>query len=412
MRNIKYLAYHLIFLALVYIVYALITGHNIDPGEANLMNWDVTHYNSIRTIGYYFTPYFESNVAFFPGFPYLWKFLGLNAYGISLLNIALFYFSLLLLAHFFEFKPKEILLALSIPSMMFMYVPYSEALFFFTSTFLLIGLKKDQRWLIMLALFACSLTRSAANVFLPAIVILNILGSSRHNRWVNILLYSFSSLAGIFLVSFIQHAQTGSWFGFIQTQKHWHHELGLPELPFRTWWDVIRLDGSALFTGLIAITTVTYFFWRWLKTKAEYTDRPLLFAVLYVAGVTMLALLFKNGSLYSLNRYVYPTAFFVLFLAYFVRRSVFTTKQYLYILAAIAIFTIVVINGTLDPVKIYGHIQSFAKFFGFILYLFSFFLIYHKSAPLRNIAFGVAYFAGVIIQIYFLFRFIDCIWVG
>jgi len=141
MRLISVFLLHFAFLGILYSAYRIYTEQPVLPSEKDLsIVWDGYHYTNIKNDGYSYNPARQSNVAFFPGFPYLWKYSGLNAFGISLINLLLFLTGLFFLVREFAIRQRDALLFLSLPSLFFMFVPYSEALFFAASSILLIGL--------------------------------------------------------------------------------------------------------------------------------------------------------------------------------------------------------------------------------------------------------------------------------
>lgn len=112
------------------------------PAENNLMQWDVFWYDQIRQNGYSYSATILSNVAFFPLFPYFWRFTGLGLFGMSVLNITLFLAAFTWLAQQLHLPARLQLLLLSSPLLLFMVVPYTEALFFCFATLLLLGLRR------------------------------------------------------------------------------------------------------------------------------------------------------------------------------------------------------------------------------------------------------------------------------
>src|ERR1017187_112782 len=202
---------HLLVFTCAYLIYGLISGHSLIPLPESLLRYDALNYADINNKGYSYNESIGSNVAFFPGFPYLWRFTGLGIYGISILNLILFLSGFYLLCRQFAQNKTEILIYLSLAPIFFMYVPYSEALFFLCAALLLIGLIKRNNAMVIPALFLCCLCRSVATIFVPAIIIMELLAVDNNNRLKNIILYSLTAILGIFLVAWIQHNQTGQW---------------------------------------------------------------------------------------------------------------------------------------------------------------------------------------------------------
>jgi len=401
---LRYAGLHLLLLISVYIIYVLITGRELIHSPNSFYRNDVRFYAGIKNSGYNYVDYTGTNIAFFPGFPYLWRFTGLGIYGIIVLNILMFYSGFVLIAKQFVFSKKEILLFLSLPSLCFMYVPYSEALFFLVSVFLLCGMLKQNTIMVMIGLFVCSLCRSAANVFLPAIIITELIAASNPHRFRNILLYSFSALAGVFIVSWLQYSQTGEWIGFIKTQKYWGVGFRFPQLPFTTWGDKNYLDGGALLAGICASAMMVYYFFRWIFKVEQQKNKAFIFSLLCVAGLTFFTIAFKGGSLFSLNRYIIPTAFFAVAFSFSMRQLQLSFKQVWITLFCIFAFWLVM--GS------YVHILVLAGYLLFTLYILLYLFLNNKNALIGNIAFYLVYVINLIVQVMYFYQFTTGGWVG
>lgn len=401
---IKCIFINLCILMSVYIVYALCTGHSIIPEPTALLRYDANHYCSIKNIGYTFNDQYGSSVAFFPGFPYLWKLSGLGIRQISILNLFIFLSGFMFLCRHFARNSKDILLFLSLPVIFFMYVPYSEAIFFVPSVFLLIGLSKRINWLIMLSLFLCSLCRSAANIFVPAIIITEIIAFENPSALKNIILYSLSALAGIFIVVVLQHADTGQWLGFMTTQKHWEVGLRWPNLPFHTWGNMDDLDGATFLSGIFCCCILAAMFFRCLKSKIKVPDKSFVFALLFVGGLTIFTIAFKGGFMFSLGRYIIPTAFFFVVFVNLIWQKEFTLRQIG--LITLCIFAFWLLLGS------FVHIRILLGYAFLTLYLSLYLLINNKSSMIRNIVFYLLYAVNIFLQIHLFFKFLDNKWVG
>jgi hypothetical protein len=399
-----WLLLHLLLLAGMFLAYRAIQHEPLLPEAQQLYNsFDVIHYHTIATEGYSYHSDAQSNVAFFPGFPYLWKYSGLGSYGICILNILLFYTGYYLLSRHFRFSRQELLLGLSLPPMLFMYVPYSEALFFLTSVPLLIGLSRKNAAQAMPGFFTSSLVRSAANIFLPAVVLTEWLSAQRSLK--RFILYLFSCVLAVFLVSCFQHYQTGEWLGFIKTQKYWFHGLAFPKLPFHTWGQVILLDGAALIAGLLMIGMTLFYIYRFLFKKERSGNDALFFSLLVVSGLTFFAIIFKGGMLFSLNRYIIPTAFFVLAMALLRRRFVFLSAKH-WGLAVLGIFILSV------PLHFFAHIRIILEFLAVSVYLSLYFPMKFFSPRGQMAIFYGLYILNCLIQVYLLDQFLQGHWIA
>ncbi|MGZ5242337.1 MAG: hypothetical protein ACXWEY_16405 [Bacteroidia bacterium] len=400
----KYAFYHLVFILLLFGMIRWVNSQAIIPGPDELKVFDVIHYTSIKDTGYSFDASRQSNVAFFPAFPYLWKFSGLNIYGISILNIVLFYISFIFLALRFGFSAREQLLLLSVPSMFFMYLPYSEALYFSISVLLLAGMQGRNHLITCTGFLFASVTRSAANVFLPAIILTEWI-DNRFKQWKNVLLYSFFSLAGIAIVAYIQYVQTGYAFGFIQTQQYWEHHLQWPKLRFTSWGQYIYLDAAALLFGALCMYISVELILRFRKDFSDFkNNKALVFSVLCISGLTLLALIMKGGSFFSLNRYIFPGAFFCLAAVFLLRRAKININKLIYILIAVFLF--------LGLFHFFVHISVMLSYFLLSLYLCSYFLLNHHHPTVSKSIFWLLYICNCLIQVHLANTFLGNQWVG
>ncbi len=402
---LKYIGLHFVLLAAVYCVTMFLIGRPVIPPISYLLRYDALRYYTICHEGYTYIANAQSNVAFFPGFPYLWRFTGQGTYGIMLLNLVMFVAGLVLLCKRLAIKPKEMLLFLSLPPVFFIYLPYSEALFFLISSVLLIALYDDNSLLVMISLFSCSLCRSAANIFIPAIIIMEVIASSNPKRVRNILLYSLSSLAGVFVAAWIQFMQTGQWIGFITTQKYWGNILQMPRLPLHSWsWhNIAYLDGCSLLAGLCAIGMSVYYILRYISKGERQDNKPYIFSLLFVSGLTVFSVAFKGGDLFSLNRYILPTAFFALILSKALQRVSLSSKHILIVLFLMNAYWLLFYS--------FLHIQVFLGYFVLSLYL-CLYLVSNKKGWQYNLAFGLLYMINLAVQVHLFYLFSMNMWVG
>jgi hypothetical protein len=302
---------HVILLFSVYLLLRKVEGKERFPSEDVLyQTWDVRFYIDIAQRGYSWHENEQSNVAFFPAFPYIWRYTGASPYGISALNVLFFGAGVLLLASAMNFSPREIMLSLSMPSLMFMYVPYSEALFFFFSALALHGYLARQsdtnakaesatghRMLAVttserltgVGLLLSSLTRSASSVFLPAILLTEWLAEDGTARRAS--LFGLATTAGVCLAAFIQYQYTGNWLGFVKAQRSWGVHLQWPQLPLSTWGGRTYLDSSALIAGLLSAGVLSRLAWRRVCCGERRHNQALVFSLAYLSAITVLALL-------------------------------------------------------------------------------------------------------------------------
>jgi hypothetical protein len=321
---ISALFYCLLFTAFVILLLIANKGDHLQ--QVNLLNWDAAHYYQIAMHGYNE----EYRTAFFPLFPLLWKVLNLFPLGISILNGLIFSISTSLLVSYYKVNLKLHLLLLSIPSLFFMFIPYTEALFFLFGTILLIGFNKNSLVLIITGLLLSSMVRPSAYVFIPAIFITEYITKTNITSFIKRSLgFTLVTLLGLFSTVLIQYLYTNKWFVFFSAQQQWDNSLRIPKLPLTSWagGTITRLDGTALLVGLIAFFILIRIVVRYFKSINTNTiSRSFLFSLLYLCGISLIVLLFRGGSLFSLNRFIYASPYFILCFFIFLKTENFKMR--------------------------------------------------------------------------------------
>lgn len=373
--------------------------------EVNFLNWDAEHYNWIKNYGYK-----DFRVAFFPLFPFIWKFSQLGIYGISILNSILFLTSFVFLTQQLGVSGKEVLLYLSIPSFMFFFLPYTESVFFASSTLLIIGIKKNNFSLIYIGLLLSTLARPAFTIFIPALIILELLKDQELKfKLKRIIYYILIVLIGLIVVGLIQYLNTGQWFKFFSAQKLWGNELQIPKLPFTSWAGglIVRLDGTAMLAGLTAGTLLLIYILKIIKSKqkSELIPNEVLFSLAYLGGITLSVILFRGGSLFSLNRFVFATPFIIVITNYYVNMSIsFSNKNLLLAFFAIMIYWL--------SFGSYVHIQALLKFTLLTIYIMLFLCMKSESKLVNQFSTYIFITINFTFFSIFFFRFLNNSWVG
>ncbi|HLN52076.1 MAG TPA: hypothetical protein VK212_00105 [Lentimicrobium sp.] len=309
---------------------------------------------------------------------------------------------------------KEIIIYLTIPSFIFFYLPFSESLFFLSSVFLIIGIKNNRIGLILTGLFIASLSRPAFLIFIPALFIIEFLTGQKKqnqtlsNKIVRFILYLIIMGTGTLVVAFIQFRDTHEWFRFLEVQKGWGNYLQIPNLPLTSWAGgyIVRLDGSAFLSGMITGFFLLLYLIRARFTKNVTLSKEVIFSLAYLGGITLSVLLFRGGSLFSLNRFVFSTAFIVVTLHYLYSSDLkLSLRQLLLIFITLTFFWILFF-------KSYSHIQYFLKFTFLTLYLILPFTLKSEIKLYRQIGFVLLLALNIFFQISFYLRFLDGGWIG
>jgi hypothetical protein len=319
-RPLPFWHYLLVLLSVNGLLFAILAliSYNGFPGlldSDSFLFADANHYREIQATGYR-----GVNIAFFPLTPYLWRFLGLGVYGILAFHGLLFGAFSVWMASEFRFSLLSFAFACTLPNVFFLIFPWSEAVFFVGGAMVLVGLHKDRFWLLLAGLMWCTLTRPAFTVFFPALLIVEyVRGPLDRKALLRILGYACVFALGAAIVAWVQSLDTGAWFKFFGVQSAWGNYLQVPTLPLRTWGgrEALLLDAGALVGGMAAMRWVLKRLGSRLRGQFAKFSPALVFSFCYLAGITFAVILFRGGSLFSLNRFVFATPFAFVIVHYF-----------------------------------------------------------------------------------------------
>lgn len=408
-----FFTFHIVFLVVLYSIVSYFYHEDFFAFAFNgLTNWDAGWYKSIKYNNYIFNEGEQSNTAFFPLFPLIWKLFDLSDLGISIFNYFIFGVTLFGLSVYWRISVLNFLLLLSVPSILFMALPYSEAIFFLTSCLLLWGYEKENRLLIVIALLLSCTARSAAFVFIPSVVITEFLKEENLTKIiVNSVVYTVSILLGLFVVVVIQFQQTGKWFAYSASAAQWGlTELKLPKLPFSTWklgdagyW-IQQLDSLALLVTVFALISLVVVAVKWQRKMPVAESKAFIFSSCYIAGVITLRILFQGEVMISYNRYIFATAFFICFFNEFKLIKYFDFLHYKYIVVFVFVFFLLFTYQ--------GPLYTWLRYLPSILIVLVplYFLV--KSGKVPNWFLLIVYCALTILQVFLFFRFLNGDWIG
>jgi hypothetical protein len=394
------------------------------PTEQVLNRWDSGWFQRIRDYGYIYEEGKQSNVAFFPLFPYLWRFTGLGNLGISVLNVLIALLGMAMLLAALPCTRRQGLLLASVPLLMFTWVPYTEALFYLFAALILVGLHRQHLGWLLLGLMGCCLTRIAATFFLPALCFAELLGWLE-TRTISrasvraLLLGVFVMAAAVGSVLWFQHAKTGEWLGFYKAHRHWQHEWRLPTLWLHTsaktrmlWLDVISL-GIALSSAVIAIYLLISRLWK-LKTALPNrlpASKAVRFALGYCLCIGIFNVFQQGGDIVGISRYILGTPFFaVLLWAAWQRRYSWST----WVFGATVACIIIWLFGFPDYVQDFKAPQAMWYFGLATAYVVAMLVAGNHFVKLsfkRELG-GAIYLFNTLIQAYMLNWFMSAVWLG
>ncbi|MEQ9299929.1 MAG: hypothetical protein RIF33_15245 [Cyclobacteriaceae bacterium] len=387
------------------------------------LRWDAGWYNSIVKNGYSYHTDKASNVAFFPLFPWLWQLTGLDSNGISVVNALIFLSALYLLAHSLKLKVSEVLLFISFPSIMFCYVPYSEALFFLGGTLILIGLKKESLWYLSIGIIITCLDRKIGGVFSLCILLTLFLTAHKYPNLKEVVVCLLLILLVFGVSSLVKQYQVfeaGVNFDYMDVIAQWYRVLRFPKLPLTTTnlhWHNVWLDFSALFLGITSGVLLIYSFYRKIWRTSLPLPPELVFSLLYLAGTTAIVLIFspnfggRGTNIHGLNRYLFATPFFITAIHYAAQRLQMTKKTLIaIILLAVLVWLSFAIPLHPSHFSFKFQILSILYFALTILYIRSFFKVlsdlrFQKYSPL-------IFTMNTIFQGLLMGKFMSGIWIG
>ncbi|MBJ6107456.1 hypothetical protein JAO73_00425 [Hymenobacter sp. BT523] len=294
---------------------------HILPSDENLIVWDAMWYQQIAREGYSYSEVRTSSAAFFPLFPYFWRLTHLGPLGMALLNVGIFNAAFAWLGHQLRLSRRWQLLALSTPMLMFMWLPYTEALFFLFSSIMLAGLHRNRLDWTLVGMFGAGLTRSASSLFTPALVltvfVLAVAGETRRARRLGIG-GVLTLVASVAIVAVMQQVQTGEPFGFIKAHKHWSHVLSWPLWPLHatTGINMLWLEALAMAVGIAAaglcLGMVIRAKRRWAqRLSLAYPSAAVVFSLAYAVCALLFVVFFQKGNVANLARYILATPFLV-----------------------------------------------------------------------------------------------------
>jgi hypothetical protein len=407
---------HLVLLATLYITAVALFGNRLPLlSNARLRHWDAEWYFRIKKTGYEYIAGKQGTLAFFPLFPFLWKFTGLNEIGVSLLNLVMFLVSFLYLARTLKIGFTSSLLFLSTPSLIFCFIPYSEALFFMSSTIILIGLYKRSDPMIILGICLAGFSRSVNIVLIPALAFTYVLNYGFSFKTIRVVLMATIFLAAAAMTVFwIQYLYTGKWLVFFDMQRQWHRSLQMPTLPLTTLsTKVLWLDVIALFISTLALFDAAAEFIHMMfgKEKASF-GAATHFSMAYLSIMGLLAVFYsgiwpgqQGSSIMSINRFVFAGPFFI---SYVCGRSAKARTMQSRLIFLLALLVTLFAAGAYKKLSfLAGYPLTIGYFAAIALYITLYFRAFEKEA-LKLFFYAI----NATLMVLLLFDFLGYGWVG
>lgn len=410
---------HLLFLLTVFFCLYFVGFFKSIPTESSMVQWDAGWYKSIVDKGYFFQENVQSNTGFFPLFPYIWKFSGLSSVGISVFNYLMFLIGVSFISKTLpKLKSSIVLLSLSLPSLFFMYVPYSEALFFFTASLYLYGNYKSNIYIKIIALLLSSLARPTILFFLPAVIFSEFCAKSELNSKIrSIVIYTIVIFGGTFISFYFVGFSSDNLFAYSDSQiNNWEHNFSLPTFPLTTWrgYRILWLDLFGLWIVISSLLGSVVYFVKVIKNRMNLNlDKNLLLSLSYLSMVLIYVLFFhpkeeSTGltSVLSLNRYVFCSPFVFYLMYYYFENN----KTNINLVLSGALVLVLALIGF--PIKeVVG--LTYLKTLVFVL-LVVVFLIAQILPKLTKstLVYSVIYVMNITLQVYLFQSFLKGNWVG
>ncbi|GIV43407.1 MAG: hypothetical protein KatS3mg035_0530 [Bacteroidia bacterium] len=307
------------------------------------LQFDAVHYYKIVHLGYN-----HKRSAFFPLFPWIWKILGGKLAPGLIINNFIFSVSFAIINQVFYWNIMQKILFLSIPSSIFYFLPYSESIFALGSACLIYSITSKKDYGIVLSFLLISFSRPAFSILLPSLAIYLFFEKFSIIRKIKIFGGSFAlSATALWLVNEYQYSQTKIPWGFYSSQQtFWDNHWRLPHFPLSSYGDIhiFRVDLLCFVLGMTCVFLLISYSAKKIYQKTMTENNFMLLIYSYLAGISLLVLFTRGGSLFSLNRFMLASFYGGIFMVYFPQ---ILRKSYLpFILLSIFI----VLNG-------YSHIR-------------------------------------------------------
>lgn len=322
------LGYGIAIMALQFFLHYMGIVPNV-PDSVTLLRWDAGIYEEIARLGYTLKP--GNNTSMYVLLPVVWHVLHVGVMGISLVNLIFFSAGFSIVSAICKADAAEKMLWLSVPSIYFMLVPYTESLYCILTALSFYGILKDKRWLIWATLFLASLTRATAIFLLPTLLIMELLTNNRRNisRALSVYLvnYALPVISGLGAFVLIQYSQAGVWFSYFKQQVVTQgHSFSIPVMPFADYLgtkESVWINALALLVCVMALIGICSMCYKWAFKKEVYTDKVLVLTLAYLPAI-LFAILFYNPkwntdttNLHGLHRYTLCTPFIFIFLHHY-----------------------------------------------------------------------------------------------
>lgn len=385
----------------------------IEFSEINILQFDALLYQKIATNGYIEDYLF----AFFPLFPLVWGILNFGPISIAILNSIVYFFGIILLFEKLKLKANTASIFLvSMPFNIFYFIPYTESFFFFASVLVIIGIKNKNDFVLYTGLLIAGLIRPSITLFLPTIILYYSLTCRNTSIFKKLIFPLLFSLIGLLITNYYQFLFSNEWFSFYNAQSLWDNKIRWPNLPFKSWGgDFITLiDAFAFFVGLSFFIFLSILFYKkhFLKQSLKIKNHEL-FSLIFAVGSFAIIIIYRGGVLFSLNRFIFSTAFFIpafLFISSYIKTLLILNakKYFIFYFIFSLIIWLIFFNA-------FRHIQvvfSFLALSTFILFYIFSLLNEDKNYINKLVPYSLLIFFNLLLQLTFYFRYFNGLWIA
>jgi len=189
---------------------------------------------------------------------------------------------------------RKQLLWLSVPSLYFMMVPYTEATFFLLASLFLVGWARNNYVLVFATLFLLCLCRATASFLMPGLLLAELLSAPRRQVGQGLarfgLWHALPITLGTGTFILLQYATTGKWMPYYYRQVHYlGHKFSWPTLPFCDFYGgdkILWLNALSLCIGALALLYLIGAGIGWLRRGTAGGHQYWLLSAAYMVSVS------------------------------------------------------------------------------------------------------------------------------
>jgi hypothetical protein len=400
--------------------------------DERFYNWDADIYYCISEHGYSTDSpcYLHVRGAFFPLFPLLWKWSGLNAIGISLLNYFIFISCLAYLTVRILKLPQDQLLfvygiMVSLPAIVIYMIPYTEALFLLTMVLAYAG-HSGKRYVLYFAACLAMATLRPATVFIAlsfiAVEFLCYLHSGNFKCFIKPVIKRIAPFATGFLIAIgIQYLSSRSLSTMVDSQEYW--KGGIRAIEQVTDWSREGFGLNAFALIFVAIPAVLFLIYTVSRKSVfrsvfnktvpdpENADKYFfLVSIFYLSGIFLFKLLCGGGNLHSFFRLTMTSPAFYIGLLFSLNYFSLNRTRLNIPLFLVPLILLIIFLSLIQ----YGGSRFEFPFLGMYLSIAGFALLFFKDSigkRMRWFIAGLIIFGSLVWNTYLLNIFLNEAWI-